>query len=403
MSSENIALKSTVGSPAVGNDRFFGREKELKSLIEKVIEGGNFYISAPRRIGKTSLMGQAMKDLENDGNMCFSYDLEGKESPSEWIYELAINMYQNASYKKSIEAFIKNITNLGNISTLEAIKSIVNSEQWKSQGRNFFKAFYDSCPEGKKIVIFIDELAVMIQTMQETLPEELRHIKAHEEVSGFLGWFRSIRQSFNTRISFVIASSTGLYPLINRLGLNKDINDIDEFLLEAWEPDTAIECILALARGKNIVISPETAEHMTKIIGWCSPYFVQAFFDSAYENLFNSERISYSDKELSDVYLKYLIRGNKISPTLRNMINRLEKSLPKQKFDLAKQVLNKLAQNDGIAAKSEIKNIKEQTDRDSFNDVLRTLKQDGYIEEKEEEYCFLSKLFRDWWRNEYGD
>ena len=394
MSGENIVLKSKIGSPAFGDDEFFGREDELNSLIEKLIHGNNVYISAPRRIGKTSLMRRAEKVLEDNGNICFFHDLEGFSSPSEWIYELAMNMYKHTDFKKSIWVPIKNFLGAEKLSASEVIKSVVNSDQWSKQGRNFFKALYDSCPEEKRIVIFLDELAVLIQTMQEKHPNELLN---------FLKWFRSIRQDFNAKVSFVIASSIGLHPLLERLKLNSDINDLTNFRLDAWKSETAKECILALARGKKIEISPETAERMTEIIGWCSPYYVQAFFDSAYDHLFSNKRDSYSREELSEIYFAHLIRGNNISPTLNHMVERLAKSLTAQEFDLAKQILNKLAQNDEITAKSEVKNTKDQVNEDAVRYVLKILKHDGYIEELKDGYRFLSNILRDWWRNEYGD
>jgi hypothetical protein len=305
-----------------------------------------------------------------------------------------------------IGSYIKNkCTDLAgkDLTDLEKISSL-DSEKWSSHGSEVLKILCDSCPDKKRIVIFLDELALMIQTMQEEQPEKSRRTEAHKEVTGFIRWLRFIRQAeFDNKISLVIASSIGLYPLIEQLRLSAEINDIKDFPLKAWEPETAKECILALARGRGIKISYETASQMTEIIGWCSPYYVQAFFDSACDNLFSNERDSYSIEELKKNCFEYLIRGYNIRPTLRHMIERLSKSLSEKEFDLAKKILNKLAHNDGITTKSEIKNMKDQADEDSVRNVLKTLKHDGYIEEIKDGYRFLSKLFRDWWRNEYGD
>ena len=399
MNGENVVLKGITGGPAVGKEYFFARDKELADLIEKVTRGDSLYISAPRRIGKTSLMKQAITDLEKDGNLCFYYDIGG-ESPSKWIYELAMDMYKHLAIKKSVVAAIKNFLHPGKLSASKILKSIVDSEQWDKQGDNFFEALYDSCPVEKRVVIFLDELAVMIQNMQDKLPKEERSTEAHRESTRFLVWFRSIRQRYHGKISFVIASSIGLHPLLERLKLSKHINDLANFSLDAWEAPIAIECILALARGKKINISPQTAELMTEMIGWCSPYYVQAFFDSAYDHLFREKRGPYSKQELSDIYFEYLIRGNDISPTLSHMKERLSKCLSKLEFDIAKQILNKLAQNDGFIAKPEVKNIENE---DSVRYVIKILKHDGYIREVKDGYRFLSNVIRDWWRNGYGN
>jgi len=405
MSRENKKLKNKPGSPAVGDDEFFGREEELERLIQKVTDGNSVHISAPRRIGKTSLMRQAENDLKDSGHICFRHNLEGFKSPSDWMYKLAEDMYKNASFTESITAIIKNVILSGESDIQDMLRSAINSERWHIQGVNFFKALYDSCPNEKRIVVFLDELAVMIEKMQKEQDKELRRTEAHEEVTHFITWLRSIHQNFHGKISFVAASSIGLLPLLERLNLSVHVNYFADFFLEAWDAETSKECILALARGKEIKISDETAGIMTEMImtsGRCSPYYVQVFFSVANDNLFSKERDSYSKDELSEIYRKYLIRGNAISPTLNHAIERLEKSLSSEEYNLAEQILSKLAQNGEITAKSKVKNIKSETNEKSFRYVLNILKHDGYIEETDDGYYFRDKPLRDWWRNKYG-
>ena len=407
----NTELKSKTGSPAGEENEFFGRENELNSLIDKVTRGDHPSIFAPRRVGKTSLMRRAKKVLEEKGNMCFLCDLEGK-TPAKLIHELYKYMLESKDIKKTTitVSFLKNFfINLAgkDLTDLEKI-STLDSGQWSNLGDEILKILCNSCPDGKRFVIFLDELGVMIHTMQKELPKESRRTEAHKEVKGFIEWLRSIRQVESTKkISLVIASSIGLHPLLKRLKLSADINDLTTFTLDAWEPEIAKESILALARGKKIEILPETAERMTEMIGWCAPYYVQVFFDSAYDNLFCKKREPHSVEDLSKIYDKYLIRGNDISPALSHMFERLAESLSEQEFALAKLILNKLAQNDGVTAKSEIKSVKNKSknkiDEETIINVLDILEHDGYIEAVDNGYRFLSNILRDWWRNKYGN
>jgi hypothetical protein len=175
------------------------------------------------------------------------------------------------------------------------------------------------------------------------------------------------------------------------------------FQIDAWESETVKECILALARGKGFKISDETAEQMTTLIGGrCFPYYVQVFFESTCDHLFSKERDSYSIEELSEIYDKYLIRGNDMGPALNHMVERLKKSLSEREYDLAQQILKKLAQNEGVTAKSEIRSIKDEADEESGIHVLNILKHDGYIDEEKNGYLFINKPLRDWWRNKHG-
>ena len=409
MSSEKNILKSKIGPPAIEDNEFFGRDDELANLKQKVIDGNSVYIAAPRRIGKTSLMHRAKKDLEESGNICFFYDLEGMKSPSEWIREL----YNDILWKKGIKITKKAGSLFNNLLInldrkdlkILNIFSLMDSDQWRRHGEEVLKTLCNSgsCPEGKRIVIFLDELAVMIQNMQQNQSKESPHTGTDETVTVFMRWLRSVRQEKPyKKISFVIASSIGLPPLLKRLNLSAEINDLDTFPFGAWKPDTAKECILALARGREIVISPETAELMTEILGWCSPYFVQVFSNTACNHLFDKKRDSYTIEELKDIYFKYLIRGDEMNAALSHTIERLRKSLSESEYDFAKLILKNVAQNDSFTAKSEIVNIKGEVNEDFRIDVLDILKHDGYIVEEKEGYRFLSNVLRDWWRNKYG-
>ncbi len=48
-------MKNCVGQ-AVRGDNFWNRENELEDIWEKISTGSNILLSAPRRVGKTSIM-----------------------------------------------------------------------------------------------------------------------------------------------------------------------------------------------------------------------------------------------------------------------------------------------------------------------------------------------------------
>lgn len=48
-------MKNKVGIPARGND-FFKRETEVQKILLRLADGNNLQITAPRRVGKTSIL-----------------------------------------------------------------------------------------------------------------------------------------------------------------------------------------------------------------------------------------------------------------------------------------------------------------------------------------------------------
>ena len=58
-------MKNVIGTPARG-DSFFPRTKEIRKIIDRLVDGNNLNIAAPRRVGKTSILLNLLDKKEND-------------------------------------------------------------------------------------------------------------------------------------------------------------------------------------------------------------------------------------------------------------------------------------------------------------------------------------------------
>lgn len=68
-------LRKTVGN-WVDGDRFFNREADLAELRRRVQDGTHTLLTAQRRMGKTSLVRELLRGLEEtDEAKCFFVDL----------------------------------------------------------------------------------------------------------------------------------------------------------------------------------------------------------------------------------------------------------------------------------------------------------------------------------------
>ena len=81
-------LERALGNQVEG-ERFWGREAELKRLLDSLEEGAHLLIVAGRRIGKTSLMREAARRL-GDRSLCLQVDLRKSHSPADAIVELSL-------------------------------------------------------------------------------------------------------------------------------------------------------------------------------------------------------------------------------------------------------------------------------------------------------------------------
>ncbi|MFM9825582.1 AAA-like domain-containing protein [Flavobacterium sp.] len=68
-------IKNTTGSPVEGKD-FFGREKEFEFALKHIQKGNSLILSAPRRVGKSSLAKKILEEAKNMGWNTLEINLE---------------------------------------------------------------------------------------------------------------------------------------------------------------------------------------------------------------------------------------------------------------------------------------------------------------------------------------
>ena len=74
----------------VDGDRFFDREVELQLLQERVENGTHTLLTAQRRMGKTSLVRELLRRLDEDGEFATVFaDLEGAMDAEDAVAEVA--------------------------------------------------------------------------------------------------------------------------------------------------------------------------------------------------------------------------------------------------------------------------------------------------------------------------
>ena len=83
-------LRKTVGN-WVDGDRFFDREADIAELRERVREGTHTLITAQRRMGKTSLVRELLRQLhEAKEAECIFVDLEDARDAADAIVEIGL-------------------------------------------------------------------------------------------------------------------------------------------------------------------------------------------------------------------------------------------------------------------------------------------------------------------------
>ncbi len=154
-------MKRALGNWVVGED-FWDREAELALLIEYLEEGGNVLLTAPRRIGKTSLMREAARRLDKK-YICMHVDLQKAHSPADAIVELSLATRPYLSlWAKTTNLFGSVLEKLGDkVESLRldqltvTLRSGITTADWQAKGDRLFQALAES---EQAVIIFLDEV-----------------------------------------------------------------------------------------------------------------------------------------------------------------------------------------------------------------------------------------------------
>lgn len=135
-------LKKTVGN-WVDGDRFFDRESDIAALREHVSEGTHTLLVAQRRMGKTSLVRELLRRLnDTPGIMTAFVDLEDARDPADAIVQISLASRHLQSIPRRAgglkDSVLRRFTNVQLAAQHEEmrfqLRADINSGNWKLKG-----------------------------------------------------------------------------------------------------------------------------------------------------------------------------------------------------------------------------------------------------------------------------
>ena len=133
-------LKQAYGNWVEGS-RFWDREDDIKLLIQKINDGAHISLVAQRRMGKTSLMKELKRQL-NDRYTCLFIDLQKASTSADAIVELSLALKPiDSLWGKTTKLFSNALTsmvesveelNLGEVGI--KLRGGLNSGNWREKG-----------------------------------------------------------------------------------------------------------------------------------------------------------------------------------------------------------------------------------------------------------------------------
>lgn len=381
-----MCISNKIGPPVEGDD-FFGREKEIQKANKLLDSSHSLLLSAPRRIGKSSLAKRLIEEKKNQDWKCVYIDLE-ETTTEDGFLNLVIEAFcKNGIWKQVAEGMSKGLA-----SVLESIEKIslgpVQFNFAKKEGQeDLYKNLKELIRHDEDTFIVVDELTLFLTILS-------KGEDGVEKVAFILNWLRSLRQVSKTKVRWLFCGSVGLRNFTSAMNLGYTVNDLTEFSLDELSRGEAAGLLLELCKSENIEMSDELVEYTLNKLYWNIPYFIQIIFSNLAED--------YADKitrEDIDTAYRKLCSENYLSTWSERLVEYGEYELP------ARQILKLLATRpEGMERKGMLNNLMTGQDASkieavdyTLSKVLTMLENDGYIMKIDALRMFRSPLLRDYW------
>ncbi len=391
-------LKSSIGSAAEGADKFYLREAIIRKIKNKLALGENLLISAPRRIGKTSILKYLRDNPEKD--QIIKYLIVQSVTSTEEFYKKLFNeLIKDKDIFSGTDAFLKRSTAslrsyISRVTGFKVDGVELGKEESICYKDSLFNLVEELANHEKKIVLFIDEFPDALNNIFESDPQQ---------ATLFLRQHRELRENHsNSNLQFIYTGSTGLKNVVRKTGELHLINNLPEIRIPPLSIVEARELIQRLVLGKQLLNEgfeiPNTAiDYLLNRINWLLPYYIQIIVEELFDT-FEDDMMPVDNNSIERVLSELVKSNSRHADYFENWKSRLKSTFSHSEQKLALDTLNHISK-EGEISYAAFNDISEKHEVEDHRYVLKVLQHDGYIQSAEDEkkFGFNSVLLKEWW------
>lgn len=389
-------IRNIIGAVA-RKENFFPREKLVNKIYEKLLDGNHILLSAPRRVGKSSIM-YHLKDAPREGFSFIYLLVESVNTAEDFCDELLKCIRESSSVGKweKVKGGVSGFFEAINLE-IQGIKLESNpNRKVQRYGEQLDKVFDEINNNDFITVIMIDEFPQVIENI--TKEDE----QGKEMAILFLHLCRELRQRAGEKLRFIYTGSIGLPSVVKKITSQAVINDITPFEVPPLNRKDAKSLICALLDYQSVSYNSHVPEEALDIIEWLTPFNIQLIAQELID-IHETNETRLEEKDVQEA-LKRVIhtRNNQYFSSYHDRLNKafadenqhqfvvdLLSTLSNTNVTFSKADLNTLTQN---------KNISDQ----ERQNILESLEYDGYISQNEEgNIAFASGILKMWWKKNF--
>jgi len=379
-------MKNSLGNPARG-DGFYDREKELKKIYKVLEAGSSIYLSAPRRVGKTSIL-KHLEEFPKEGYY-FIYIITESIDNSNEFFKVVFEELISSEAIKNLSKVSHTVTDFL-ASVIGKVKSIKDVELRETEEADYYTLLIDLfsniSAEHGRVVVMIDEFP---QTIQNILEKEDK--KAAEN---FLQRNRELRHHKNIqeKINFIYTGSVSLFPMVQKVTSLTSINDLRTVDVEPLEREDAKKFLLLLLQNEGVTLDSTLLDYTIDKINWLIPFHIQ-LMQQEIVDVYESSNRAIDQSAIDKAFDQVVHSRNK--PQFEPYFSRLAKIFKDKEYAFVVEILNYIAQNDKIE-NAVLNNIGVKHEITDVKTIMEVLEGDGYLISTNDAYQYTSPFLKVW-------
>ncbi len=380
----------------------------------RTLRTGHVVLTAPRRTGKTSVMGYLREHPEN-GFSVVSINVQDLAHPADF-FPVLLDEFHDAHPDLVRDRLAAGWGLVGDVLgkiagigfggfKLSLRRSDPDwNKNWRQHGETFLARARNT---GLPLLIIVDEFPDMLLNLSRANQGLLRE---------FLAWFRTQRLDpvpVKDSIRWLVGGSVNLAGTLDALGMVDLINDFEDVSLPPLTEGDIEIFVREMLGGRGVPFDDEVPQRLIELLGWPIALFMQMATQDLYR-LWKRERRRIVAADVDAVFGAMIV-GPTARTRLQHFRSRIDQHYADPKHPIAHALLSQDSVSESglrrVAMMQETERVLAELGvtfpvhvrRQVFNQLLLDLENDFYLVEVQEgSYDFASGVLKSWWRKHHA-